>query len=189
MRRNALQAHGFRVILEQLPNDLLAQRLAAHVVSAIHRSEKPAGNHACLAYQTSIATLTHVGIGTVRTRPCFPTRSTMHQRPSRCWTWAIVSAATSERRSPQPRSNDRIARSRNPFLVKAAGALSSACACRSVSQLPSRIPFDATPLIRLIPEAISGARSPLSAASTANLRTAVIRTLIDTAPRDRKSVV
>src|ERR1051326_1891993 len=52
MRRNALQAHGFRVILEQLPNDLLAQRLAAHVVSAIHRSEKPAGNNTCLAYPT-----------------------------------------------------------------------------------------------------------------------------------------
>ena len=34
----------------------------------------------------SIATLTQVGIGIVRTRPCFPTRSTMHHRPSRCWT-------------------------------------------------------------------------------------------------------
>lgn len=37
------------------------------------------------AVQESSATLVHVGIGTVRTRPCFPTRSTMHHRPSRCW--------------------------------------------------------------------------------------------------------
>src|ERR1039457_1821880 len=29
-------------------------------------------------------TFTHVGTGIVRTRPCFPTRSTMHHRPSRC---------------------------------------------------------------------------------------------------------
>ena len=34
----------------------------------------------------SVATFTQVGIGIVRTRPCFPTRSTMHHRPSRCWT-------------------------------------------------------------------------------------------------------
>src|ERR1041385_1635588 len=49
MRRDALQAHGFRVMLEQLPNDLLAQRLAAHVVPAMHGSAKPAGNDTCLA--------------------------------------------------------------------------------------------------------------------------------------------
>ena len=30
--------------------------------------------------------------------------STMPHRPSRCWTWPIVSAATSDRRSRQPRS-------------------------------------------------------------------------------------
>src|ERR1035437_6002621 len=27
--------------------------------------------------------------------PCLPTRSMMHQRPARCWTWPTVSAATS----------------------------------------------------------------------------------------------
>ena len=42
--------------------------------------------------QASIASLTQFGIGTVRTRPCFPNRSTMHQRPSRCWICANVSA-------------------------------------------------------------------------------------------------
>ena len=88
----------------------------------------------------SIATFTHVGIGTVRTRPCFPTRSTMHQRPSRCWMCPTVSAATSERRRPQPRRTARIARSRNPFTIATSGALSSVCACRSDSQLPTRMP-------------------------------------------------
>ena len=34
--------------------------------------------------QESIATFTQFGIGVVRMRPCFPRRSTMHQRPSRC---------------------------------------------------------------------------------------------------------
>jgi hypothetical protein len=37
-----------------------------------------------------IAPLTHVGIRIVRTRPCFPTRSMMHQRLSRCWMCPIL---------------------------------------------------------------------------------------------------
>ncbi len=53
--------------------------------------------------QASIATLTQTGIGTVRTRLCFPNTWTMPQRLSRCCMCSIVSAATSERRSPQPR--------------------------------------------------------------------------------------
>jgi hypothetical protein len=47
------------------------------------------------------------------------------------------------------------------------------------------MPWDRTPFIRAIPAANSGARSPLSAASTASFRTAVIRTLIETDPRPR----
>jgi hypothetical protein len=38
----------------------------------------------------------------------------------------------------------------------------------------------------VIPLASSGASSPLSAASTASLQTAVIRTLMETAPRPRR---
>ena len=37
-----------------------------------------------LTVQASIATFTHAGTGTVRTRPCLPSRSTMHHRSSRC---------------------------------------------------------------------------------------------------------
>ena len=71
--------------------------------------------------QTSIATFTQPGIGTVRTRACLPTRSTMHQRPSRCWMCVSVSAATSDRRNPQPRRTARMARSRNPLTVSMSG--------------------------------------------------------------------
>jgi hypothetical protein len=52
--------------------------------------------------------------GSVVLSMCLPTRSTMHHRPSRGWMWAKVSAATSERRRPQPRRTARIARSRSP---------------------------------------------------------------------------
>ena len=111
----------------------------------------------------------------------------MHHRPSRCWTWPTVSAATSDRRSPQPRSTARIARSRSPLVVVTSGVFSSVCACFTESQFPKRMPLDATPFTRVIPLASSGASSPLSAASTASLRTAVIRTLMETAPSPRAS--
>jgi hypothetical protein len=96
----------------------------------------------------------------------------MHHRPSRCWTWGTVSAATSDRRKPQLKSTARIARSRMPFVMLASGAFSNACACRIESQFPKRTPLEATPFTRAIPLANSGAKSPLSAASTANFRTA-----------------
>jgi hypothetical protein len=47
--------------------------------------------------------------------------------------------------------------------------------------------LEATPFIRLMPLASSGASSPLSAAFTAIFRTAVIRTLMETAPSPRVS--
>src|SRR5450759_2589550 len=62
-----------------------------------------------LDVHASVATFSPVGTGIVRTRPCFPTRSTMHHRPSRCWMWPTVSAATSDLRSPQPRRTARVA--------------------------------------------------------------------------------
>ena len=61
----------------------------------------------------------------------------MHHRPSRCWMCPIVSAATSDRRSPQPSSTAMMARSRSPFVVVMSGAFRSACACFSDSQFPS----------------------------------------------------
>ena len=47
--------------------------------------------------------------------------------------------------------------------------------------------MDLAPFTRAMPAASSGASSPLSAASTASFRTAVIRTLMDTEPRPRAS--
>ena len=54
------------------------------------RSARLTGRNTCPSVtlagpvHASIATSTQAGIGTVRTRPCFPSRSTMHHRPSRC---------------------------------------------------------------------------------------------------------
>src|ERR1017187_8862535 len=134
-----------------------------------------------------MATFTHVGIGIVRTRPCFPTRSTMHHRLSRCWMCLSVSEATSDRRSPQPSRMASIARSRRPFFVVTSGVFRSLWACWTDSQFPTRTPTDLAPFTRVMPAASSGASNPLSAASTANFRTAVMRTLIETDPRPRAS--
>src|ERR1039458_4375540 len=94
------------------------------------------------AFQASMATFTQTGIGMVRTRPCLPYRSTMHHRPSRCCTCAMVSAATSDRRRAHPRSTAMMARSRSPFVVVISGAFSSAWACLRESQFPARTPMD-----------------------------------------------
>lgn len=58
-------------------------------------SEKPA-----LASHCSTAALAQEGMGTVRIRFPFPARSTMHQRPSRCWISSMRSPASSCRRRP-----------------------------------------------------------------------------------------
>jgi hypothetical protein len=71
--------------------------------------------------------------------------------------------------------------------VVVSGAFSNAWACRMDSQFPTRTPFDLAPFTRVMLAASSGASSPLSAASTASLRTAVIRTLIETEPGPRAS--
>ena len=73
-----------------------------------------------------------------------------------------------------------MARSRSPFVVVMSGAFRSAWACFSDSQFPVRTPIDLALFTRAMPAASSGASSPLSAASTASFRTAVIRTLMET---------
>src|SRR5579859_3939826 len=67
------------------------------------------------------------------------------------------------------------------------GELTSACACPSDSQFPTRIPTDFTLLTRLMPAARSGSSSPLSAASAASLRIADIRIMIEDEPSPRAS--
>jgi hypothetical protein len=78
-----------------------------------------------------------------------------------------------------------MARSRSPWGWWAVGAFRSAC--RAVSLLPSRTPLDATPFSRVMALASSGDSRPLSAASTASFRSAVILTLMETAPNQRAS--
>ena len=55
------------------------------------------------------------------------------------------------------------------------------------SQFPTRMPVDFTLFPRLVPWAISGASSPLSAASAASLRVADILKMMDDDPRCRSS--
>jgi hypothetical protein len=69
------------------------------------------------------------------------------------------------------------------------GAFRSACACFSVSQFPARTPMDFALFTRWMPAANSGASSPLSVASTASLRMADMRTMMDDDPSPRSSRV
>jgi len=61
-----LGADRDRILLEQLPDDLLAQGESTNSVAAIHRAKHLAAAEA----HASTAFFTEVGIGTARTRPC-----------------------------------------------------------------------------------------------------------------------
>jgi hypothetical protein len=67
--------------------------------------------------QSATACWVQSGMATVRRRPPFPTRSTKHQRPSRCCSWSLNKVANSSRRRPALTNNARSARSRLPFKV------------------------------------------------------------------------
>ena len=95
-------------------------RTAAPVISVrtrspfpIARKIRPEEIRAALV-QERIASLTHSGTGTVRTRPPFPRMSAKTALPSRSWRSSIRSATSSLRRRAQPRRTARIARSRLP---------------------------------------------------------------------------
>ena len=159
MGRDSRHARGPRVRLEKLPDDLFRHPLAQDPVPPANRSEHVALGQLLRCRPRVDGHLTQVGTGVVRTRRCLPTRSTMHQRLSRCWMCFNVSAATSDRRSPQPSSTASIARSRSPFLVVTSGASSNFWVCWTESQFPTRTPFDLAPFTRVIPAASSGAGS------------------------------
>ena len=85
MRGDSGKAGCFRIGPQKLPDDLLAQCCSpglGRLGSLAGIRDPPVKPTA--EVHPSIATLVHVGIGTVRTRPCLPTRSTIHHRPSRC---------------------------------------------------------------------------------------------------------
>jgi hypothetical protein len=121
--------------------------------------------------QASIATSTQVGIGTVPTRPCLPTRSAMHQRPS-----PLLDVPEGERRdlrasqsAPEEHSQDRpISQSLcwwwHPARSGALGLLPS-------QQFPRRKPLETTPFTHVIPFASSDANGMEAAVSTASFRT------------------
>lgn len=141
------------------------------------RKSRPASIPAAFVH-SSTRPYTQSGTGIVRTRPAFPLRSTIAQRPSRCCKWPNVSSASSWRRRPQDSRTASRARSRSPFSRSRFGACQSACPCSAVSQLPSLTPSFLTPLTRRIPAAKSALRRPQSEASYASRRTAPSRRLI-----------
>jgi hypothetical protein len=130
VRRNPRHTSGYRVGAKHLPDHLFGQDVALHLAAAVDGPEHVALHHAGWSRPSIDCNLDPGCIGTVRTRPCLPTRSTMHHRPSRCCMCLSVSAATSDRRRPQPSSTAIMARSRKPFVVVTSGAFRSACAFR-----------------------------------------------------------
>ena len=148
------------------------------------RSTAPEEIPAAVA-QRSRASLAQDGIGTVRTRPCLPTRSTIAQRPSRCATSGNSSPASSPLRSPHPTNSPSKTRSRRPLIVSGSGSASSRWACCRVSQLPVRTPDRRAPGTPRIPAAARGESSPWAAASAASLRRAASERLIEAAESPR----
>src|SRR5215468_10605895 len=80
VRSDARNAGSSPVLLQELPDHLFAQPHALHLTSPAHRAQNLALHKASCRSPASIAPLTHVGMGIVRTRPYLPTRSMMHQR-------------------------------------------------------------------------------------------------------------
>ena len=81
-----------------------------------------------------------------------------------------------------------MARSRSPLLVMASGCVQEGLRLPAgEASSRARLPLEATRFTRVIPLGSSGASRPLSEASTASSRTAVIFTLMETAPSPRAS--
>jgi hypothetical protein len=98
-----------------------------------------------------------------------------------------LNSATSCRRSPHASRRAGSARPRLPLSRLVSGACQSATHCSAVNQLPSLRPSFSTPLTRLMPAARWALRSPQSAVSQANRRTAPSRRLIVPGARCRDS--
>jgi hypothetical protein len=120
---------------------------------------------------------TQSGIGTVRTCPALPPKSTIAQCSSRCCRSSILRPTASCRLSPHASSNARSARSRFPLSSWLSGACQREQACSAVNQFPRRTPSFLTPLTRRMPAARSELSRPQSAASYASRRTAPRRRL------------
>src|SRR5258708_4215812 len=88
---------------------------------------------------------------------------------------------------PHPRSSTKIARSRRPLRLWRSSAWSRDRLCLTVNQFPRRTPIRFAPFTRRMPAASSGLRSPVSAASYANRRTAASRRLMVAGARWRDS--
>ena len=186
MWRDIWQPGARDVRLQHLPNESLADSITTNLITPVDGPEQMSLRHARVCVHASIAFFVQVGIGIVRTRPCLPTRSTMHQRLSRCWICFIVRFASSDRRNrtragrehgpiAQPLFRSHVRRVQEPLRLAKGQPVANADAVRPDALYPRD------------PRRQFRRKSPLSAASTASLRTAVIRTLIEIAPSPRAS--
>ena len=125
--------------------------------------------------QPSSAALAQDGIGTVRTRPCLPTRSTIAQRPSR---WAMASKlqarelAAAEARAHEQPQQDAAAQA---FRRCRVGGFEELLDLRQVSQLPHRTPERRAPGRRMATAVFGDASRSFEAASTGELAQAAER--------------
>jgi len=97
-----------------------------------------------------------------------------------------VTAAIADRRGPQPRSTAMMARSRSPLVVVMSGAFGSRLGLLERA-LPGAPQSTSRSSVAGCLAASSGDSNPLSVASTASLRMANIRTMIDDDPGPRSS--
>ncbi len=84
MGGHAGDADRLSVLPEHLPDDLFSQAFTRRAISTVHGAEQVAAHQSGRGGPPVNRDFVQADTGTVRMRPCLPTRSTMHQRPSRC---------------------------------------------------------------------------------------------------------
>ena len=154
------------------------ERGAGDLAVAVQRTQQRPAVMPAASHQRSTASLTQAGTGMVRRRPCLPRRSTITQRPSRCWMCSSVSATASPRRRPQPTSRASRARSRLPLRV-GIGAVDERLGLRPGQPVPcpDALLFDAGDLVDAGGD-VSASSQPLGAASRASFLIAARRWLM-----------
>ena len=113
----------YRVPLKQLPDDLFAQADSLRLTAAVHGAEHVTIGDSGAGGPRILRHL-HPRRHRDRPDPAVLTHEVHDAPPSRCWMWPTVSAATSERRNPQPSMTARTALSRRPFIVVVSGVFS-----------------------------------------------------------------
>ena len=92
MGREPIHAQSCGIRLHGIEDRLGRHLRDADAAAFVDGPEHMPGGESGAVIQVSTAALAQLGMGTERTRAPLPTRSTMTQRPSRCWMCSSVSA-------------------------------------------------------------------------------------------------